>query len=505
MVRYDAGIGASVLQARNHLNRDGLFENTGITAASLPTFQRDTTFAGSFSGPVYGTALYLENGPQGDGAFFVATESNYVFALDEVTGQILPNWPIQAGTPATQPGTLPGCTPLSPIGITGTPAIDLSTRLIVFDAATGDSNGNVVAHTIQAWSVDAPANGPVWTLNVGSKWPAFDPKYQHQRGAVLIVNGVAYVAYGSYNDCAPFHGWVVGVPLGNPSGAQAFMTPVVGGGIWGPGGPASDGTSIFAVTSNRRTDVDVDSGTPAWAGSNAVFRLGSDLTFSGKPTDYFVPVDWDQLDRGDFDLGSSGPLVIDAPAMVPSQLVMAMGKGGIAYLLDRNNLGGMDAGPIASTVVVQGLPGDEGQIINAAAWATSAGKTYVVIKGYFSASAADCPLPVDGGTFDLVALVLDPTAQNYMRTAWCVSSGGMGSPSITMSDDDEDAIVWAGGAEGDNRMHAWDLATGALLYQSNSGDIGAVRRFITPIGAHGRIFIPGDNMLYAFAAQPSNP
>lgn len=503
----DAGLaqGASILLARNHPNRDGLFDNTGISKASLATLQPDSTFAGTVSGAVFGSPLYVENGPQGRSAFFLATENNFVYALDEDTGTPLPGWPIQVGPPATQAASLgSGCLSLSPLGITGTPAIDVETRLIVFDAVTSGDGGNLVAHTIQAWSIDDPASGPAWTLDVSTKWPAFLPQRQLQRAAVLIVNGVAYVAFGSFNDCAPYHGWIVGIPLRNPGAAQAFMTPVVGGGIWGPGGPASDGTSVFAVTGNREEDLEPDA-SPTWAGSNAVFRFGPTLTFSGSPADFFAPPNWDALDRADLDLGSSGPLVVDAPAMNPSALIMAFAKNGVAYLLDRNNLGGLDGGPVASATLVQGLPGDEGQIINASAWATVGGATYVVVKGYFAASAAQCALPPDGSVYDLFAVRLDPTVPNDMRTVWCVTSGGMGSPSITMSDDANDALVWTEGAEGDNRLHAWDLTTGTPLYSSGAQMLGPVHRFMTPIAVRGRVLIAGDGMLYAFASGASAP
>jgi hypothetical protein len=385
----------------------------------------------------------------------------------------------------------------------GTPAIDLATRLIVFNAVTGDSTGNIAAQTIQAWSIDDPTHGPVWALNVSDKWPAFQPQRQLQRSAVIIVNGVAYLAFGSFNDCDPYNGWVVGVPVANPDAAQAFMTPVIGAGIWGPGGPASDGTSVFAVTGNRRVDFDLDGG-PSWAGSSAVFRFGPSLAFSGNSADYYVPPNWDDLDRNDEDLGASGPLVVDAPALTPSALLVAIGKDGIARLLDRSNLGGLDGGLVASKELVQGIPGIEGQILNVAASATVAGGTYIVVKAWYDASAADCPLPPDGSLYDLIAIRLDPDAQNNMQTAWCVTSGGMGSPSITMSDDANDAIVWTEGAEGDNRLHAWDLVTGTALFSSGAQTLGPVRHFATPIAANGRILVAGDGMLYAFTSSSNS-
>jgi hypothetical protein len=82
----------------------------------------------------------------------------------------------------------------------------------------------------------------------------------------------------------------------------------------------------------------------------------------------------------------------------------------------------------------------------------------------------------------------------------------MGSPSITMSDDMNDALVWTEGAEGDNLLHAWDLATGTELYSSGAQTLAAVHRFTTPIAVHGRVLVAGDGMLYAFAsAVASSP
>ena len=52
------------------------------------------------------------------------------------------------------------------------------------------------------------------------------------------------------------------------------------------------------------------------------------------------------LDSFDLDLGSSGPLLVDVPGATPSHLVVALGKDRNAYLVNRDNLGGISA-PIA--------------------------------------------------------------------------------------------------------------------------------------------------------------
>ena len=72
--------------------------------------------------------------------------------------------------------------------------------------------------------------------------------------------------------------------------------------------------------------------------------------FSGFPADYWVPKNWFDLDNTDLDLGGSGPLLVDVPDATPSHLVVALGKDGNAYLVNRDNLGGITA-PVASAQV----------------------------------------------------------------------------------------------------------------------------------------------------------
>ena len=482
----DAGppVGTSVLQFHDHLNRDGFFVDHAITKAAAAGLKRDTTFAGTVSGNVYASPLYVQNGPGGKGAFYVATESDIVYALDEATGSVV--WQTPVGTAAT--GTGAGCGNISPIGITGTPAIDLASRLIVFSAATSDGNGGIATHTIHALSIDDGKEA--WNVDVSTlKDPTgltFSPQPQNQRSAVLIVGGIAYVAYGGhYGDCGDYHGWVVGVPLANHAGVKAWATQVKGAGIWGPGGPASDGQSIYVATGNGF------GGSATWAESEGLFRLDPGPSFTQQAADYFAPSDWQSLDNGDVDLSGSQPLVIDAPSITPSALVMAQGKDGKLYLLDRSNLGGVGTASVGTLHVLSG------EITNGGASATVGGTTYVVVRPNHSGSGVGCP---NGTSGDLVAVKLDASAAQKMSVAWCADGQGEGSPIITSSDGNADALVWTAGAEASNQLHAWDLATGAVVYAGGAAadKLAKVRRFTTPIAANGRIFVGGDGQLFAF-------
>jgi hypothetical protein len=150
---------------------------------------------------------------------------------------------------------------------------------------------------------------------------------------LALVNGIAYGAYSGYNgDCGTYHGWVVGVDINNPSNVHAWATTAIGGGIWGHGGVASDGTNMFVVTGNT-----FNTG-GNWMGGEAVIRLQAGPTWTGMPTDYWVPTNWFSLDNGDTDLGGVSATLVDVPGATPSQLVLALGKDRNAYLVNRNNI-----------------------------------------------------------------------------------------------------------------------------------------------------------------------
>ena len=485
-------VGASVLEYHSHHNRDGYFKDPLITATSAATFALDATFKATFADKTWASPLYVENGPGGKGTFYVATASNNLYAFDETTGAAA--FPVKNfGTAATNSGA--GCGNVHPLGITGTPAIDLATRLIVFDAASADGSGNIATHTIYGASIDDGSTK--WSVDVSTlKDPtglAFSPQPQNQRSAVLIVNGMAYVAYGGHaGDCGSYHGWVVGVPLSG-NGAKAWATSVKGAGIWAPGGPASDGQSVYVATGNG-----IGGSATTWAESEGIFRLDPGPSFTNQAADYFAPFNWHSLDNGDVDISGSGPLVIDAPAITPSTLVMAQGKDGWLYLMDRTNLGGITAA--ANTAPVGALHVSGGEISNGSAWATVGGTTYVVVRPNGTQGGAACP---NGTTGDLVAVKLDPAAQQKMSVAWCADAQGQGSPIITSSDGTKDGLVWAFGAEGTNQLHAWDLATGKVVFAGGGtgNTVGGGHHFATILAAKGRILVAADGGLSAFKGQ----
>jgi hypothetical protein len=458
----------NVTQEHNNLSRDGLYIDPDFTPANAANLTRDLTFNGTISGNVYAQPLYIEGGPNGPMVIAV-TESNNVYALDANNGSII--WQRNLG-PAITSG-LP-CGNISPLGITGTPVVDLASRSLFLDAMI---DGVTKKHFIYSLNVDTGATNPNWPVDLNAtanyNGTTFTSLVENERGGLAIVNGILYVSFsGHAGDCGTYHGWVVGVPINNPSNVMAWATHAIGGGIWGHGGVVSDGTNMFVITGNTFNTNQV------WGGGEAIIRLQAGPVFSGTPTNYWAPTNWFSLDQTDTDLGGCSATLIDVPGATPSQLVLALGKDGMAYLLNRNNLGGITA-PVASENLPSAVRGQ-----SAATYHTSQG-TYFVFHTENNAVAA---------------YKITSTSPPTIVPAWSVSQTGLGSAWVTSTDGTNNAIVWVAGGGGDGRLHAYNADTGNVIYTGGGANemMSGARKWNTGIVARGRIYYPADNKIYAF-------
>ena len=463
----------NVTQKNNNLSRDGLYIDSAFTRGNAPNLVRDLNFDGTIVGNVHAQPLYIEGGPNGP-MVIVATASNNIYALNATTGTVI--WQrTDIGPPVTS--GLP-CGNISPVGTIGTPAVDLASRSLFFDALV---DGTTKKHFIYSLNVDTGATNAGWPVDVNAtamyNGILFTSLVQEDRGALAVVNGIVYVPYSGYNgDCGSYHGWVVGVQINNPStGVGAWATTAVKGGIWGHSGVASDGTNMFVITGNT-------SGTNGvWGGGEAIIRLQAGPFWSGMPSDYWAPTNWFSLDNSDSDLGGVSAMLIDVPGANPSQLVLATGKDSNAYLLNRNNLGGITA-PVAQLSVGFVL----GQ--SSATYTTSQG-TYFVFRA---------------GSGTLKAYKITPTSPPTIVSAWSVSQSGQGSPWVTTTDGTNNAIVWVVGAQGDGKLYGYNGDTGAVIY-AGTDVMSGTRKWNSGMVARGSIYVANDNKVYAFRVPAGTP
>jgi len=473
-----AGTEVNVTQEHNNPSRDGVYIDAAFTPSAAANLARDLGFDGTISGNVYAQPLYIEGGPNGP-MIIAVTESNNVYALNATTGAVI--WQRNLGTPVPLSDLF--CGNIDPVGITGTPVVDLASRSLFLDALI---NGATKQHFIYSLNVDTgePNPNPGWPVDVNAtanySGMTFNSLIQEERGALALVNGIVYVSYSGYvGDCQSYHGWVVGVDINDPTNVNAWATTAVGGGIWGHGGVASDGTNMFVVTGNT-----FNTG-GNWMGGEAIIRLQAGPIWSGQPTDYWVPTSWLSLDNTDTDLGGVSATVIDVPGATPSQLVLALGKDSNAYLVDRNNLGG-----ITSPVTQANVSGIN-RGTSAVTYHTSQG-TYIAFHN-------------DAGA--IRAYKITATNPPTITFAWSMNQTGRGSPWVTTTDGASNFIVWVAGVAGDQRLHGYDGDTGAVIYGGGGANelMTGTRQWNTGIVARGRIYFGADNRVYAFTLPSGTP
>ncbi len=483
-----AAPGESVVQHHAHASRDGLYVSPQLTLAAAATLHMDATFVAPVAGPTYAQPLYLAAGPGGKAVLLVATEQNVAYAIDAATGSPVWQTPVLAApVPLNALKLDPGCGNIDPLGVTGTPYADLTTRRIYLDAMTTPDGGKTKRHKVFALSVEDGSVLPGWPVDLDSALANAQPapfvsKAQNQRGALLVQDGILHIPFGGHDgDCGNYRGWVVGIDVANPKNVSGWATPGLLGGIWAPNGVSSDGTSLFATSGNT-------AGATTWSGGEAVLRFSRGPVFSGIPQDFFAPADWLHLDQADLDLGGAAALLVDVPGATPASLVVAMGKDRKVYLLDRNNLGGIGH-ELLSQVVATGE-------INAAptTWHTDTG-TFVAFRIAQNGTGVACPTGRKG---NLVALHIAASAPPSVSTSWCSVESDLASPITSVSSaSGTDAIVWSISS---NRLIAYNAANGDELFAGGkpSDVMSTVQYFQTPIVANGRVFVAAHDRLYAF-------
>jgi hypothetical protein len=373
------------------------------------------------------------------------------------------------------------CGNIDPLGITGTPVINERSQTLYIGAMVSERGGP--QHMVFGLSLRDGSVLPGYPLNISevlrAKGLRFNARDQNQRGALIIAGGRVYIPYGGhFGDCGDYHGAVVGISLDDPKDVIGWETRGTGGGVWAPGGITSADRSLFVATGNTLNAKD-------WADGEAVIRLSLDLKTSDRPMNYFTPRNWRELDGEDGDLGGTNPLPIDVPGSGGTlPLLLALGKDGKAYLLDRKNLGGIGGALVEATVSSR-------PIRTSPATYSSRDSVLVGLAG----DGASCP---KAGNSGLIVLRVHAAPRPGIATAWCGSVEGAGAPIVTTSDESgADPIVWIVGAESDHRLHGFRGDTGEPL-TSPGERLEGLRHFTTILAANDHLYIANGPRIYGF-------
>ena len=277
---------------------------------------------------------------------FVATENDSVYAFDaDQTKAISPLWKTRFTNPPSSTPFLAKdihCSDLGPrIGVTGTPVIDPATDTMYVLAETVE-NGLYV-NKLHALNILTGRDQPGSPVTISASVPGngvgsvngvvtFNPEQQLQRPGLALVNGVVYIAWGSFCDHAPAFGWLMGYNETTLQQVSVYNTNANGslGSIWQSGGgiAADANNNLYVMTGVGAFDLNsggVDAG-------DTFLKLST--TGSLSVADYFTPFNQACLDAGDIDLGSGGPLLL--PNL---DELIGVGKEGRVYVVNRDNMG----------------------------------------------------------------------------------------------------------------------------------------------------------------------
>ncbi len=490
----------------------------------LFSFPVDPGVAASPNADVMAQPLYMPNvnivGQGTHNVVYVVTMADSVYAIDADTGAQL--WHASmlnvGGTPATVSGKTLPCglgNGFDEEGIIGTPVIDPTTNTMYLVAKTA-LNGTV-RHHIHALDIttgNEQPGSPVQITNIQTtsnkkNVTDFISLHQKNRPGLLLLNGVLYMGFGSNGCNNQNSGWVLSynAAMGSPdylAPLAVFNTSPDWGltSIWqaGTGLAADEAGNIFFETAEVAGAGHYDLPTGGQTYCNSVVKLYPDLTVY----DYFTPWTVVYLNTHDLDLSSTGVTILadqdDSPT--PHELV-ASGKQGWVYVLDRDSLGMYSPGGPTDPQIVQEFPLLEKsanpendynvQFGSAAYW----NKTV-----YFAPDAS--PLlaySVSGGK---LVIPPDATAQKY---------SGSHSPSIS-ANGNTNGILWViSGSE----LLAFNACTASsppgtcqnqyasleLLYSTiqapNKRDaFPPVGHFVTQTVAGGKLFVGTQTSLEAF-------
>lgn len=486
---------------RNDNARSGVNSQELVLA---PATVNSNSFGKLFSCPLDGYAyaqpLYVPNLVMGDGkthnVIFVATEKDSVFAFDadarDANGNCVQLWATTNLFPSGSQAISNANMDIVPyVGITGTPVIGVSpSALYVVAAAQTIATNPVYSH--QLFALDLTTGSKIQPNGIeiaspASQSPIFDSSVETQRPALLLDNGVVYIAFGSNGLPGDYQGWLMGYDAATLQQTGAFDAAPngIGGGIWqSGGGPSADPNhNVFVLTGDGPSNA--IPGGPNYI--NSLLQLDTSGSYS--VAGYFSPCNETSLGSEDF--GASAPVLVDpAGAASEPHFIVSASKDGSLYVMNRDALGQFefDATCPDSASQVQTVPVGDGPILstplfwnNAIYVAAGNGtlKAFPIPGGVLASSPLSSQSPETFGAQGATPVVSYNAASSGANGAilWLIdSSGALATPSTP-------AILRAF----DPNNLSNEIYNSAMVVPRDTA--GLAVKFTVPTVANGKVYV----------------
>jgi hypothetical protein len=454
---------------------------------------------------------------------YVATMADSVYAFDADSNagtNATPLWWVNFTNPALYgPGittantlaTLPcsggTTTGFTQEGIAGTPTIDTTTGTMYVVAKTVQ-NGTVY-HYLHALNIATGLEvegGPVQITATSTSAKGhvtnFSSLHELNRPALLLSNGVVYIGFGS-NGCNDNNtGWILAYEESNLKQVGSFNTsPDIGfTSIWqtGNGLAADEFGNIYAVTAEDASSVsanDAAFGGSSYSNSVIEFKPNPALPNNLVLTQWFAPDDVLFLNTDDLDLSSGGPVILPDQAGAAPHLVVAAGKTGRIYVLNRDDLGLFNSQDSQLSALPTGtggqeLDGEENKL-DGIVGSMFSSPAYWNGMLYYAGDADEIKAFQLTGTYPPVST--EPVMQTHRR--WV----GSHSPSIS-ANGTTNGILWVLSGGILLAFNASDLEQ--ELYASNMvparDTLPPVAHFVTQTIANGKVYIATQTTLSVY-------
>jgi hypothetical protein len=506
-----------------------------LTPSNVNSTQFGKLFSFTVDGQVYAQPLWVAGvkipGQGTHTVVYTATEMDSVFAFDANTGAQL--WTVSFSDPANSIGPVPcqsdtheqiSCAVYPYYGVTGTPVIDVTTDTMYLIARTWNSSTLTAYQSLHALDITTGAEkfgGPVLIEGQvpgngsGSVKGAitFDPLADVQRPGLLLEknpeNGDKTVYIG-WSGAA--HGWLMAYNATTLQQTAILNTTPDGirGGVWQSGNGLAADSSGYIYASTGDGPFDVNTGGLDYGDS--LLKLNGDLSI----VDYFTPKDQACRYQDDFDVSSSGPVILPTESGDYPDEVIESGKGGKPcdasgyapiYLVNRNNLGKYSS---ASDNIIQEITGSPIGYWSSPTYWKSATETAIYYAGQSATGGSGDYLKMYTLTDGLLSTTPVSQSTNIFPIGATPSSSGNGT---------KNGIIWA-----TERQEALGLEPGqlpAILYAYDASNVattlynsaqnatrdtgGCANKFQVPVVANGKVYVATQNEIDVFGLLGTPP